>query len=178
MILRGKKLQGPNIEVIVLPRDDGDLIFKAQAILDFKDFERLCPEPKIPEVMKRGEGIVQNPEDPFYKKELEQYRQKQMNWMVVNSLRATEGLEWEQVKFEDSGTWHLYEEELRQSGFGQFEINKIIKGVWAANCLDEEKLQQARKRFLAGNQELPKASLSQTGEHTNTQSGEPVNGSV
>lgn len=178
MLINGRKISGPNIELIVIPRGDTEIVFKAEAVLDFEPFRKLCPAPKPPEIMKRGEGIVLNVEDPFYKKEVEQYNNKRVDWMVITSLRATDGLQWESVKYEDPSTWASYKDELRESGFGEYETNRIINGVMRANSLDESKIEEARKRFLLGQQQHQPNSSSQKDAQNNTPSGEPANGSI
>ena len=170
MLLRGKRLSVPKIEIIVIPRNgEDDVIFKAQAIRSFDDFERLCPEPKPPSMIKRGEGVVQNTEDPSYKKAMEAHGQRRIDWTIIESLKATEELVWEQVKPEDSSTWHLYKQELRDSGFGEYELRRIINGVMVANCLDEDKINEARKAFLA-------SQVAGGDQHQSSPNTEPSNG--
>jgi len=50
MKIHGKKITGPNIEIIVIPRGDerDDIILKVQAILDMEPFETMCPRPEPP----------------------------------------------------------------------------------------------------------------------------------
>lgn len=181
MKIKGREIKGPNIEIIVIPRlgpdgESSDIVFRAQAVLDFDDFDKLCPRPKAPQMLKRGHGMIENPEDPRYKSELKEWGEKRINWIIITSLRATEGLEWDQVKYDNPSTWRLYDKELRDSGFGQYEIQRIITGVWSANSLDEDKVDQARKRFLAGQEAELKESSSRNGETRSTLSGESVNG--
>ena len=52
MKLAGRKIEGANVEYIVLPRGDGEpLVLKAQAILDYSPFDMLCPPPRPPTVL-------------------------------------------------------------------------------------------------------------------------------
>lgn len=172
MILNGKKISGPKIELIIIPRNGhDDIILKAQAVKSFDAFDKLCPIPKPPTMIKRGEGVVQNIEDPRYKAAIEAHNQKRLDWMIIESLKATEGLVWETVKYEDHNTWHLYEKELLDSGFGDYEIKRIINGVMAANCLDDAKIEEARKYFLAGKAGEDQSSSLNT-EQSNGSSGD------
>jgi hypothetical protein len=41
-----------------------------------------------------------------------------------------------------------YDKELRDSGFSDTEVQRIIIGVMDANCLNDSKLDEAKKRFL------------------------------
>jgi hypothetical protein len=179
MIINGRKLKGPNIEHIIIPKLDEngnefDVIFRAEAVLDYQDFEKLCPRPKPPEIMKRGVGIISNPEDPAFKKQVERWSQNKIDWMIITSLRATENLIWEKVHYDNPDTWSLYEQELKESGFSHYEIQRIINGVMIANSLDESKIEEARKRFFSGQGEQLEGLLSHNGEQKSTQSGKHV----
>lgn len=179
MKINGKRLDCPNIVTIVLPRSSGeDVVFKAKAVLDAEDFERLCPPPKPPTMIRKGFGRVEDIEDPRYKAAMEERNTKRFDWIIIQSLRATDGLEWEKVKYSDSNTWHLYKEELREAGLGDYEIQRLIRGVLEANCLDETKMEEARNRFLLGQVKGADGYSSLTTEQASTPSGEPVNGSV
>lgn len=177
MKLRGKKITSPNVEIIVIPRGDGnDLVFKAQAVLDASDFDKLCPRPEPPHVMAKGGTVRVNVEDPVFRKKLINYSQQRMDWLIINSLRATPELEWERVKYEDPATWSLYTEEFRESGLSDMEVTRIVNGVMTANALNESKIEEARARFLAGEQ-VAKEGLSSLKDELNLMpSGEPVNG--
>jgi len=178
MKINGRKLEGPNVEILVLPRSDGDIVFKAQAVLDNTPFEKLCPQPKPPTMIKRGVGLVEDVESPVYKTELKNYATRRIEWLILESLKATEGLEWDTVNMSDSSTWKNYEKDLKNAGFGQYEINRIEQLVLDVNCLNESKMDEARKRFLLGQVQTQNNSTSQIIEQPNTQSGEHVNGSV
>ncbi len=175
MKIHGEDIKGPNIEIIIIPRNDRDpIVFKAQAILDFDHFDKLCPRPKAPQRMERGKGLTSNPEDPKFKAQVEEWGNKRIDWMVITSLRATEGLEWEKVKYDNPDTWKFYKDEFKASGFSSFEVDKIMNGVMIANCLDEDKIEEARKIFLAGQVEAANKLSSRNGEPRSTLSGEPV----
>lgn len=154
MKIKGKKIEGPNIEIIPIPRAMGeDIIFKAQAVLDMEPFEKMCPTPVPP--MKRlatGETIP-NLQDDGYLKSIQNLATRRLAWMVLTSLQATEGLEWETVDLSDHTTWDLFREELRSSGFSDIEVNRIIAGCISVNALNDDKIQAARERFLRTAQE-------------------------
>ena|SRR6516164_7361632 len=177
MKIKGRKISGPNVEVIVIPRPDGDIVLKAQAILDHEPFRQLCPEPKPPKRIERGKGEVLNIEDPQYKKAIEWHNKARIDWLIITSLRATEDLEWETVDYAKPETWRNHEKELRESGFSEYELVRISNAVFAANGLDDTKIEQARERFLAGRQEEFLESSSPNGVQSSLQSGEPVNDS-
>jgi hypothetical protein len=150
MKMNGMKLECPNEVILVLPRQDGDLVFKAKAVTDYDEFDLLCPEPQAQvRTVKGGKKQVMATE-PEYLRAINEHNQKRMCWIFFKSLQATQDLEWETVNITDPNTWTNYVDELKASGFSAVEINRINTAVLQANCLDEEKLESARKAFLAG----------------------------
>lgn len=148
MRIKGKKFQ-PREEVVVLPRGDDNIVFKAQAVLDYSDFDALCPQPKPPTKMLKGGETHTNPEDPGYQEKLNEWGVKRTHWMVLKSLSATEGLEWETVKMDDPTTWENYEKELSEV-LSPVELSAVIGCVTDACGLNQQKIDEATKRFLAG----------------------------
>ncbi len=153
MKLHGVKIEGPNVEEIVIPRGDGQIVFRAQAVLDDQEFDDLCPRPKPRVMIKKGGVKVEQTEEPNYKAAINKWGEQRVAWLVLRSLEATEGLEWETVVYDDAKTWLNYQTELKASGFSDAEVAAIIRGVMAANGLSEEKVEQARQRFLASREE-------------------------
>ena len=153
MKLKGKR-PGVHIEPIILPRPDGDLVFHCKAIENFDDFESLCPPPEPPAVIKPNGEKIHNAADPDYIKQLSNYGDKRVAYMVVKGLSdATVDLEWETVKMDDSNTWIQFRDEFRESGLSDVEINRVVSGAMIANSLSEFAVEAARKRFLAGEQD-------------------------
>ena len=155
MKLKGQKLQGPAIEVIVLPRQCGNLVFKAQAVIEDKEFDSLCPRPIPPKKLMPG-GVTQiNVEDPEYKKSITEFAIRRTHWMILKSLQATTDLEWETVKMDDPSTWSNFAQEFLESGLTAIEVNRIIDVVMTVNGLNEKKIDEATKAFLAGPAVMP-----------------------
>lgn len=178
MKINGRKIEGPNIETIVIPRGNGEpIVFKAQAILDYSEFEKQVPEPTPAIKILRGGRRVKDTDSVSYKEAVKKYGELRVAWIVLESLKATEDLEWEKVDYDDPSTWHLFEEELKESGFSTVEIYRIMEGAMDANCLNEQKLNEARTSFLASQQAVIDQSSSPTDELSDTQSGEPANAS-
>ncbi len=138
-----------NEEILVLPRPDGDIVIKARGLANSKAFDEICLPPIAPEVIKADGSRFRNTDDATYKAAAEQYGANKVAWIVIESLKATEGLEWETVKPSDPSTWQLWEQELKDSGFSEPEVLRITNLVMSANSLDGGKLEAARKRFLA-----------------------------
>ncbi len=174
MKLRGKKLSNTNLEICIIPRGNGeDIVFKCQAVIDMDDFDKLCPEPKIP-IRRVRDQKIEDVEDPLYKGLSALHAEKRINYLILKSLEATEDLEWETVNMSDSETWKNYQKELKDSGFSMIEINRIVQSVMIANCLSESRLEEARKAFLAGLDRDLLESSSPNGEHLSIVSGAPV----
>ena len=152
MKIKGKKIEGGNVEIIPIPRGDcDDIILMARAVQDMTPFEKMCPAPNPP--LRKIDGVdVPQLKDPNFIKALKLRAEKRMAWMAVISLEATEGLEWETVKADDPSTWMQLESELKASSFSAVEIQRIINGVMDVNCLSEEKIEAARERFLLSQQ--------------------------
>ena len=152
MRLKGKKIEGPNREIIAIPRGDGDdIVFIAQAVLEMEPFEKMCPPP-IPPIRKIKGKNIPNLKDKNYEIALDTYATKRMAWMVLTSLEATPELEWETVDVSDSSTWMNFRDELKDAGFSDIEVNRVVAGVVSVNALSEAKIEAARDRFLLSQQ--------------------------
>ena len=110
MKLQGKTLTPPRPKEIILR--GGEVIFKVKAVLNFDEFEKRVPKPEPPEILKPGNIREIDFEDPEYNKKLEEWAAKKTQWMFLESLSATEGLEWDTVDISDSNTWANWAEEL------------------------------------------------------------------
>lgn len=148
MKLNGKKIEGANEQYIVIPRPDGNIVFKAVAILDFTRFEELCPKMTAPLVMFPGGEKKANFQDEGFLTGRNQWSQKKFQYTIIESLRNTPGLEWETVNYDDPNTWGNYETEFKASGFSEREIYHITEGCMEVNALSEGKLIEARNSFL------------------------------
>jgi hypothetical protein len=185
MRIGGKKLDsGPSTELIVFPRDgDNDLVFRATAMLDRTDFDRLCPTPKPGKMRIRGGQLIDNPDDPKFKLAMDQHNRAFMDYMFITSLSSPspiEGepdlpVEWEKVRTEDRSTWHKWEDELKDAGLSDMERKRIFNVVMNVNSLNDAKLDEARASFLQRQREASEKSSSPMDEQTDTQSGEHAN---
>ncbi len=160
-------------DFLVLPRGDQEIIFRATGVKDYKEFNVLCPEPKAPKIHKPKEGWVDNEEEPGYRDMMKTYGQKRLAWLVITSLEPSE-IEWDEVNLDKPSTWLKWDEELKDSGLNMIECQRIQSLVFQVNCLDEEKLDQARENFVAGQQEVPGEYSGQSIAPESTPSGEPA----
>lgn len=150
MLYDGKKFEAPNIEIIVIPRNDKNIIIKAQAVLDYTEHDALNPRPEPRKLVRPGNIVTEDVTNPEYQKALSEWGRKKLDWMVIKSLSATENLTWEKIKIDDPNTWHLYKEELEEAYFNPQEIMRIMDCVFNANGLNQSKIDEATKSFLAG----------------------------
>ncbi len=149
MKVNGTTFDGTREEVLVIPRGGHDVVFKAKAIEDMEAFEKICPSPVAGTKMLKGGLTVSNTEDPAYQAKLTEWAGLKTAWMVIESLKATEGLEWDTVT-DDPATWPNYSDDLRKSGFSDAELGRLIALVSAANGLNQSKITEATERFLVG----------------------------
>ena len=161
----------PTEVILVLPRGESEIVFRAQGVPDYEPFNKICPEPKAPVIHKPKIGWVDNLEDPGYKDMMATYGQKRFAWLVVTSLVPSD-ITWDTVDLDEPRTWENWTADLKKAGFGQVECNRIQHLVFQANCLDEEKLEQARESFLVGQQPAPSESSGQSTEQVPLPSGE------
>ena len=154
MKIGGNKVTGPIPEKIIIPRGTENIVFTAVAVLDYNEFDKLCPVPEAPKLTLRGGAVKEDKEDKKYQDRMLEYATRRVAWMILTSLRATEGLEWETVDYNNPDTWEKYSTELSES-FSQMEINLIIQGVMVANAMSDERLNEARTRFFQGQDQQP-----------------------
>ena len=149
MRLNGKTVSGANETIIVIPRFNSDnIIFKARAVLDMEEFEKMCPAPTPPKKVFAGGREVENVKDPGYIQQMENHSTLRLSWIVLTSLSATEDLEWDNVDIADPTTWNNFRIEMTESGFSTIEINRVIADCLNVNALNEEKIEAARELFL------------------------------
>jgi hypothetical protein len=148
MKMHGKEVRGVNRDVLVIPRMDGDLVFVAEAIQDWTEFETLCPVPSVPQKMIKGGKMVADPEAKEYQEKMLVWAQRKTNYMVLKSLTPTEGLEWETVQMQNPETWGNWRKELEESGFIENEVVKLLQLCSNVNCITEDMMARARENFL------------------------------
>lgn len=163
----------PTEEILVLPRGETEIVFRARGVPNYDEFNALCPEPKPPTIFKPKDGWVPNTDEPGYKDMMKTYNAKRMAWLVIKSLEPSE-IEWDEVDLDKPATWVGWDEEFIANGFTMVECNRIQHLAFEANCLDEGKLEKAREAFLRGQEPVPNEYSGQSTEPGTTPSGEPV----
>jgi hypothetical protein len=155
MKFNGRKVSGPKTDIVVIPREDGDLVFRCQAVLDYKAMEQILPRPEPKMIVRPGKPPVPDEDDPVHKEALNRYGRQKMDWMILQSLKPTEALEWETIISTDPDTWKNWEEELKDAGLTERERVEILQTILRVNSLTDEVFQQAKDRFLASQATRP-----------------------
>lgn len=156
MKIGGIEVKGPNEVLLVLPREENDIVIKARAVLDMAEFEELCPEPKPPGRQTKG-GFEHDVDDPGYKQQMENHNERQLGYLVVKSLEPSE-IEWDLVDINKPNTYTKWQEDFQAAGLSTIEVNRIMQVVMEANALDESKLEAARQVFLRGQRQAQNTS--------------------
>lgn len=173
MKYNGEKIEGATIKTIVLPLNQ-DYIIKAQAVLDYKEFEKMCPYPEPPTVTKPGGQKSQNYEDPNFKQKVAQWSKLKTDYIIWKSLQASEHIEFETIDPSDPTTWGNVTTELG-AVFPNAAIARIFDLVMDVNALDQDKIDEATKSFLLGQgADAQNVRNSLNSELNDTQSGKPV----
>lgn len=185
MRIGGKKIDSaPASDFIVFPRKNGNIAIRANAVMDREEFDTLVPAPKPPKKRIKGNLLVDDPDSPKYIIALNQHGGKFMDWLVITSLCGIDSktkddapIEWEEVHRQDPSTWNKWDSELKNNGFSDMERKRIYNLVMQVNSLNDSRLDEARNSFLLPPAEEAEDSSSPSSDQSDTQSGEPVNGS-
>jgi len=135
-------------ELLVLPRTDGNLPFRAKAVSINDEFDKLVPLPVAP-MLQTKDGKKPDYTDKNYLEASGIRDEQRYAYMVICSLEPS-NIEWETVKLKEPNTWLKWSDELTAEGISEIEINRISNLVMAANSLDERKIEAALKDFLRG----------------------------
>jgi len=175
MKIGGQEVKGPAEEVLVLPRSNGDVVFRAKAVLDMEPFHAACPPPKAPG-MRTKDGFRPNTDSPAYREQNLRHSELRFAYIAINSLEPSE-IEWQTIDEDNPQTWLNWEKELREAGFSGVEIQRITVLIMQANALDEGKLKAAREAFLLGQAAQLELSSGLSTEQPSTQSGKDASDS-
>jgi hypothetical protein len=137
-----------NEQILVLPRLEQPLVIKAAALLSYEEFDALVPRPTAPVRLTKN-GKEPHTDSPDFKSSVEQFGKQRWAFIVLKSLEPSE-IEWDEVVLGDPSTWCKWPEELKKAGLSDTEIGRVSTLVMEVNSLDESKLEEARKLFLAG----------------------------
>ena len=177
MKIKGKKIEGRNVEVIIIPRMEEDIVFLAEALPDYDEFDKKVKAPEPAEIIRPGGIREQDTDDPDFKERLKEYATKKTDFTVLVSLQKTEDLEWDTVDMEEPETWNNWRKEMADSGFTDIELMRVVNGVSRANCLSDEMLDEARRNFIRTQEREARELSFRKDEQRTTPSGGPANDS-
>jgi hypothetical protein len=153
MKIHGMTVAPPEPVTIPIPRLDSEgreyfIELRLAPVLDYTEFEEMCPPPKVP--MKRDPQGVETPDlTPEYKKMVSDRLTLQVDYMVLKSLSATDGLVWDTVDMKDPATWGNFGKEMEEAGFSALEVTQIMNKITSISGMNPKNMEEARKRFLA-----------------------------
>jgi hypothetical protein len=176
MRIGGIEVKGLNEVVLVLPRSAGDIVVKARAVPNYEEFDKLCPEPKMPVILTK-DGKKNDENNVDYVASCAHREQLRIAYIYIKSLEPS-NIEWDTVKLDTPSTWLNFRKDFGDAGLSPVEINRIWGAISEANCLSEDKLEAARARFLLGAGKDQSESSSPTIEQANTPSGAPASDSA
>lgn len=147
----GEKVEGLNIQTIVIPFNGKNHVFRAQCIRDYSDFDKFCKEPEPP-VKHFPDGHQEKDfDDEDWSKLISDYCKLKADWVLMKSLEPSVcegGIEWETVDETDSSTWCNVMIEL-QEAFPEDAVSRIVRICNEANLLNQRKITEATESFLA-----------------------------
>jgi hypothetical protein len=127
-------------------------------------------------VSKQSTGeSYSNTNDRRYKAAINNWSSLKVDWMMIQSLKATDGLEWETVDYHNPETWTGWETELKEF-LTESEHNVLVQGILAANSPSQNRRQEALDRFTVTQEQEASEEPSPVEEPTSTPSSEPANG--
>lgn len=128
-------------------RGDSRIVFIIRAPMDLKPFELICPRPN-PAIKKMADGrVLTDDNEPGYIEALLNWGSIRQDWIYIETLKYTEGLEWEKVKLDDPQTFKFWDEELREI-LVPLEYRYLTDKMIRINALSVEKLDEVRESFL------------------------------
>jgi hypothetical protein len=145
MKVGGKPINGLNEDVLVLPRGDGDIVFRGRAIADPDKFTKMVTPPTPPRILKKNE-MVTDFEDSGYLDSLMAYQIARTGFTVIETLYE---VEWDTVNEEDPQTFANWVNDL-EGVFSAAEQQQILNFVTRVNSLDQGKITAARDAFQIG----------------------------
>lgn len=175
MKYKGKTIQGPNKRLVPILREDMEIVFVIQSVVDLSPFYAICPAPKAPVMILPGNRRRENFDDPGYKQLVNDWASKKTQYILYHSFDATPDLVFETVDPNRPESWENWSTELQNSGFTELELQRILNAIQEVNSLNDILLEEAKQRFLTSQGEDKEKSNSPTEGQLSTPSGELVN---
>ena len=161
MKINGKQISRVSEKVVPILRGEEEIFLIVKSLEDWDYFNKICPEPNPPRVKKVGEAVsLPDFNDKKYIEAINEYASRKVAYLVIRGLEATKDLVWEKVKISDPTTYKDYIDELLEAGLTDTEVGRIVDAAMEVNGLNEGKIEEAKKRFLAQAQEVKNPSTS------------------
>lgn len=138
----------PVTVVISRGENEDPLVADCKPVNSYETFNKICKLPLPPEKIMKGGAREPDTSHPTYIKKVTEYSEKRVFFLFLESVK--DSITWETVKLDDSDTWKNCEAEMKESGLTDKEVEQIFDAVFEANAMNQDKLDEARKAFLAG----------------------------
>src|SRR5690606_31037045 len=132
MKIAGEEVKDVMEEVLVLPRPNGDIVFRARGLESWDEFNKMCPERTCPVMLVKGRK-VNDVDDPNFRSECEAHSSRKLAYLAIKSLEVSE-IEWDTVNMDKPSTWPNWQEDLKNAKFNDVERQRILALVLEANC--------------------------------------------
>lgn len=134
-------------DVIVIPRPGDDIVLTIRSVDDTK-YEDVETKPIPPNILMAGETVPKpDPSDQVFVKAKNAYYTRKQAWFLIESLRATEDIEWDTVTDDPSTFMNVYDE--LQVVFSAMEVIHIQNKIIEICGLSVDMIEEATKSFLA-----------------------------
>lgn len=164
-------------EVIVIPIGGKEIVFHAKPVTNFKDFETKWKKPEPPIAQYPDRPAESDYTDATYIKLIDEWVTDRFYWMQLESLSATEGLEFETVDRSDPKTFKNFIDELEKT-LGMSWTMRVLDIIRTALGLNQDKIDEATQRFLHNRAVAQEKDYSRLTAPSTTPSGEPAKDSA
>jgi hypothetical protein len=147
MKIAGLKLDRNFTDVIVIPRPGDDIVLTVQSVND-DNYDDVESAPIPPMVTMRGETVPKpDPSDRTFSKAKSAYWDRKQAWFLIESLKATEDIEWEEVTADPMTFMKVYDE--LKVVFSAMEVVVIQNKIIEICGLSMGMIEEATESFLA-----------------------------
>lgn len=150
------------VPVVAVARGDKELVLECGTVTKehWDAFDKLVPEPVMPNMLVRGkDGEQPDPTNEYYLEAMDKYREQRYQYTVLCSLLYTNGLVFDTVNMDKPETWTNVFTELAEAGVLVPEINRIVSAIYEAQGITQDKVDKALDSFYQRQKEV-QAQLS------------------
>lgn len=136
MQFKGSNIPKPSPRICKIFRGKDVLEFVCHPVVDFTEFNRLVPEPKLKVETNIETGAKKPVDVDGYKKATQRRGQLRSHWIVFQSLTMSGDLVFESVVADDPETWANLYDELEKSNLTIQEVNRLVDTAFTASDPD------------------------------------------